>query len=729
MCTFIATDKDIQFEKLEVYRDKTLGRGSYGEVFHAKCDYLPCAAKVIQARKPDSIHFHQKEPDQNSSITSSGGEEMSVQRFLRECEILKRMRHPCIVQYLGTGKDPDSGHVAMLMELASQNLTSMLRLSSGLPQNPLPMKLQLQFNRDVALAIAYLHQNGVIHRDISSNNVLVVGRSKLKVGDFGMAAVIDKDSSGRLSDPLPGTEAYMAPEASPVHPSSPVSYSFKLDCFSFGVLSLQIATRKFPKPSSATKRRKVAEEQVSSEDRKSAQVQQIFTWTRVPEVERRTSHIKLIDSSHPILSLALGCLMDDETARPSANQICQELDHIIKSSQEKFEGDYGGESYEHSSLASSISSTSSSDNSLSTIECSANREEFRSIPANKNRGEYESSCRSSPFSSSLYVDISMPPMDKGTKWTLQWKKQEETIKAGQRLQRGNCTTHGNTVFVIYNRTISSFKSDPGSSWETLCTNAYLHSSLVMLHGSLTTVGGKRNHKSRRTSNLLRSLLIEEQGQTWEVHFPPMPTKRSNACTVQFDGGLVVAGGTTTEASHNTNGVEILNLRTLVWARASSLPCGLSQGSMVLSGHLLYVLGEQSVYQCSIGSLIDSCQTVSLRKRILKKCTVLKGFTPPPSTKVWSYCSHCPLHHSTLVTLCGELVAIGGMDRRRHARTSIYKYDTWTERWEEVCHMGAARYRCLAGVTTGDTKLIVVGGCDADHTPSNTIEIANVQDLS
>ena len=92
----------------------------------------------------------------------------------------------------------------------------------------------------------------------------------------------------------PGTQAYMPPEAL----VNPPRYSNKLDCFSHGVLTIQIVTRQFPNPSGAT---------TTIDDPRSPTG---LMHMPVPERERRTKDIDLVDPNHPLLPLVLDSLTD-----------------------------------------------------------------------------------------------------------------------------------------------------------------------------------------------------------------------------------------------------------------------------------------------------------------------------------------------------------------------------------------------------------------------------------
>ena len=203
-----------------------LGHGAFAAVYRAKCDELPCAAKILY-----------------SIFRGDPGVEALKERFYLECEYLKNIQHPNIVQYLGVCQEPSTREPVLLMELMDESLTHFLEASVV----PLSREVQLRLCRDVALALAHLHSIKIIHRDLSSNNVLLIGPGyRAKVSVFGMSRVIDSNKN-KYTTPLtqvPGTVAYMPQEALGVFPK----YTEKLDCFSFGVLAIQIMTRLFPDP-------------------------------------------------------------------------------------------------------------------------------------------------------------------------------------------------------------------------------------------------------------------------------------------------------------------------------------------------------------------------------------------------------------------------------------------------------------------------------------------------
>ena len=274
---------------VRLLRNDTLGSGSYGVVCKAMWGQRLCAAKLLHP-----IFFQSNDP----------GIVTTRRRFEQECRFLDDMKHPHIVEYLGTSHDPDSGLLVLLMELMDESLTHFLERS----QQPLAFHIEVDLCHDIAQALAYIHSKDIIHRDLSGNNVLLLA-GRAKITDFGMSKLLD---SNRRMTPLtmcPGTLAYMPPEAL----SEPPVYSKKIDCFSFGVLQIQIMTRQFPDPGPAV--------QVVEDSRSPTGTIKI----PVLDSERRKSHIDIIDPTHSLLPTALSCLSYSEKDRPSAQDLCRQL--------------------------------------------------------------------------------------------------------------------------------------------------------------------------------------------------------------------------------------------------------------------------------------------------------------------------------------------------------------------------------------------------------------------
>ena len=269
------------FRKVELLRSETLGIGSYGKVCKAKCDNLVCAAKILHP-----TFFGTDDP-------------RALERFKQECEFLRSITHPNIVQCLGTFQDAGGSQPlpVLLLELMDESLTHFLDRS----KEPLSYFTEVTISHDVALALAFLHSNGYIHRDLSSNNILLIAGSRAKVADFGMHQLSHATFQGAV--------VYIPPEAL----REPPRYTDKIDTFSFGVVLVQILTRLFPNPGPP---REVIDE---------------VTERIVLETKRRENHIGLVDHKHPMLAMSLDCLRDVASDRPTASTLCDRLDDLKKS--------------------------------------------------------------------------------------------------------------------------------------------------------------------------------------------------------------------------------------------------------------------------------------------------------------------------------------------------------------------------------------------------------------
>ena len=222
---------------------------------------------------------------------------------------MSALRHPNIVQYLGMFRDTDTHLPVLLMELMDDSLTHFLESST----QPIPYHIQVNICHDITLALSFHHSNNIVHRDLSSNNVLLCGNILAKVTDFGMARLgdINPQATHFTNTMCPGTDVYMPPEAVLEEPV----YTEKIDCFSFGVLTVQISTRQFPKPG---KRLQKLEFNHPGLPRGTVMVS-------VPEVDRRQNHISQVDSNHSLLPIAVDCLKDNDSERPSAHQLCERV--------------------------------------------------------------------------------------------------------------------------------------------------------------------------------------------------------------------------------------------------------------------------------------------------------------------------------------------------------------------------------------------------------------------
>ena len=303
------------YHNIQLYKSESLGSGSYGGVCKAKCDGLLCAAKIMHPTL-----FDLRDP----------GTASYLRKFREECHLLSLARHPNVVQYLATYYDPDTRLPVLLMELCDESLTAFLERSPG----PLSYHVQLNICLDIALALVYLHSNGLIHRDLTGNNVLMIAGTRAKITDFGMSKLATGNPRITALTLCPGNLLYMSPEAL----DEAKSYTAKLDIFSFGVIVIQILTRQFPNPTdrfrtvhSSQNEEDIEDDEDEDEDEDDEEGEEVRVL--VPETKRRQAHLQLIPDTHSLKPLALQCLRKKEKRRPSALRLSERLSELKQAPQ------------------------------------------------------------------------------------------------------------------------------------------------------------------------------------------------------------------------------------------------------------------------------------------------------------------------------------------------------------------------------------------------------------
>ena len=198
----------------------------------------------------------------------------------------------------------------MVMELMDTSLTSFIENN----QSKIAVETKLSILHDVSLGLSHLHARrpAVIHRDLSSNNVLLSkGHLVVKISDLGTAKMIRADSKqtkNRLTT-APGTLHFMPPEA--LDEEDPV-YGTPVDVFSFGGISLHLFSEKWPTPSGHKKRDPTTKKMIS-----------------LSEVERRQRYLDAMAVEGAALKeMVMRCLDDDPDQRPPIQKVSQMIKSV-----------------------------------------------------------------------------------------------------------------------------------------------------------------------------------------------------------------------------------------------------------------------------------------------------------------------------------------------------------------------------------------------------------------
>lgn len=208
-------DLDIPWSDL-VIKEK-IGAGSFGTVHRADWHGSEVAVKILMEQD-----FHAER----------------FKEFLREVAIMKRLRHPNIVLFMGAVTQRPN--LSIVTEYLSRGSLYRLLHKPG-AREVLDERRRLSMAYDVAKGMNYLHKRNppVVHRDLKSPNLLVDRKYTVKVCDFGLSRL--KANTFLSSKSAAGTPEWMAPEVLRDEPSNE-----KSDVYSFGVILWELATLQQP---------------------------------------------------------------------------------------------------------------------------------------------------------------------------------------------------------------------------------------------------------------------------------------------------------------------------------------------------------------------------------------------------------------------------------------------------------------------------------------------------
>uniref|UniRef100_A0A2N9G113 non-specific serine/threonine protein kinase n=1 Tax=Fagus sylvatica TaxID=28930 RepID=A0A2N9G113_FAGSY len=263
-----------------------IGVGGYGSVYKVE---LP-TSQVVAVKKLHSL------PDGGTSYQKA---------FTSEISALTEIRHRNIVKLYGFCSHPR--HSFLVYEfLEGGSLMKILNNEEG--AKTVDWIKRANVIKGVANALSYMHHDcspSIIHRDISSKNVLLDREYEAHIADFGTARLLKPDSSNWTS--LAGTFGYMAPEL-----AYTMEVNEKCDVYSFGVLTLEIIMGKHPG------------------DLISSLTSSAFTTLNMPLKDVLDQHLSLPmnEAAREVLSIAkiaIACLHTVPQSRPTMQQVSQEL--------------------------------------------------------------------------------------------------------------------------------------------------------------------------------------------------------------------------------------------------------------------------------------------------------------------------------------------------------------------------------------------------------------------
>ncbi|KAK7204094.1 kinase-like domain-containing protein [Myxozyma melibiosi] len=194
-----------------------LGKGAFGEVRQA-----------LNLRTGETVAV--------KLISLSNVKKKEIQNIMHESDLLRNLDHPNIVRYLGFLKSEN--YLYIILEFCENGSLTATSKNFGV----FPERLVAIFISQVLQGLMYLHEQGVVHRDIKGANILTTKEGIVKLADFGVAtsrtiAAVDSDSAGEEQHEVVGTPYYMAPEIIQLKGASP-----KSDIWSVGCTTIELVT-------------------------------------------------------------------------------------------------------------------------------------------------------------------------------------------------------------------------------------------------------------------------------------------------------------------------------------------------------------------------------------------------------------------------------------------------------------------------------------------------------
>jgi tRNA A-37 threonylcarbamoyl transferase component Bud32 len=193
-----------------------VGQGGMGEVYRA--DDLKIGQAVALKFLPADLERH---PD-------------LLQRLFGEVRIARQVSHPNVCRVYDVG-DSEGHHFITMEYVDGEDLSALLRRIGRLPQEK-----AIDLARQIAAGLAAAHVQGIVHRDLKPANVLVDGRGRARITDFGLAVVAE---TVRGKEARSGTPGYMAPEQAEGSTITP-----RTDVYALGLLTYEMITGRRPSP-------------------------------------------------------------------------------------------------------------------------------------------------------------------------------------------------------------------------------------------------------------------------------------------------------------------------------------------------------------------------------------------------------------------------------------------------------------------------------------------------
>ena len=276
----------------EVNEETLIGVGPYGIIIELKWRATSFAAKRLH----DGVLLSENRKSLKRQPSN----------YLEdEFECYASLRHPNIVQFIGTYFDPNSQKTLFVMEQMQLNLNELLETTLHNPDKLLPLESKLSIMRDVALGLNYLHKSNPIikHQDLTSSNILISNSLEAKISDAHMAKIVHTRIDLKPLTQVPQKVVFMAPEMF----LNMEGTDEKCDLFSYGVNCLILFCHSTLKPGEVETMRDAG----------------------LLKAAILSSSAELIAACNSdLLPMVFKCLQPDPEDRPSATDMCKLLSNV-----------------------------------------------------------------------------------------------------------------------------------------------------------------------------------------------------------------------------------------------------------------------------------------------------------------------------------------------------------------------------------------------------------------
>jgi tRNA A-37 threonylcarbamoyl transferase component Bud32 len=208
-----------QFPQLEII--ELLGQGGMGAVYKARQKQLDrlVALKILPPEISQTEAF--------------------AERFTREARSMAKLNHPLIVSVFDFGQTEEGLYYFIMEFVDGTDLRHVIRAGELSP------KEALAFVPQICEALQYAHEEGIVHRDVKPENILLDKKGRVKISDFGLAKLLDKPATAytlTAAGHKMGTPHYMAPEQI----EHPGQVDHRADIYSLGVVFYEMLTGELP---------------------------------------------------------------------------------------------------------------------------------------------------------------------------------------------------------------------------------------------------------------------------------------------------------------------------------------------------------------------------------------------------------------------------------------------------------------------------------------------------